>query len=84
MTISNNKLIEEETIVLYKIKLWLQNEIENTELYDEKFCENKDDFIHYGRQECANNLFALKRQAFQTNCHFVKLYSKFLLAPILS
>jgi len=59
MTISNNKLIEEETIVLYKIKLWLRNEIENTELCDENFCENKDDFIHYGRQECANNLFAL-------------------------
>ena len=59
MTISNNKLIEEETIVLDKIKLWLRNEIENTELCDENFCENKDDFIQYGRRDCADLLLAL-------------------------
>ena len=59
MTISNNELIEKETIVLDKIKLWLRNEIETTELWDEKFCENKDDFIHYGRRECADLLLAL-------------------------
>ena len=59
MTISNNKLIEEETIVLHKIILWLRNEINRTELYDENFCENKDDYIQYGRQDCADLLLAL-------------------------
>jgi len=59
MNISNNKLIEEETIVLDKIKLWLRNEIDRTELYDKNFCENKDDFIQYGRQDCADLLLAL-------------------------
>ena len=41
---------------LTKVKEWLQNEIENTELNDEKLCESNDDFIHYGRQECADGL----------------------------
>ena len=59
MTISNNELIEKETIVLDKIKLWLRNEIDRTELNDENFCENKDDYIQYGRQDCADLLLAL-------------------------
>ena len=41
---------------LTKVKEWLQNEVENTELNDEKLCESNDDFIHYGRQECADGL----------------------------
>ena len=52
MTISNNKLIEEETIVLLLKWQCMVTKLksENTELYDEKFCAgDKDDFIHYGR-----------------------------------
>ena len=41
---------------LEKTKSWLKEEIENTELNDEKLCESNDDFIHYGRQECADGL----------------------------
>ena len=48
--------------VLSKIKLWLQNEVDRTELYEEKFCENKEDFILYGRQECATDLLTLIKQ----------------------
>ena len=48
--------------VLSKIKLWLQNEVDRTELYEEKFCENKDDFILYGRQECASGLLELIKE----------------------
>ena len=48
--------------MINKIKLWLQNEVDRTELYDEKFCENKDDFILYGRQECANSLLSLIKE----------------------
>ena len=48
--------------VLSKIKLWLQNEVDRTELYEEKFCENKDDFILYGRQGCASGLLELIKE----------------------
>lgn len=39
--------------LLSKIKNWLNHEVENTELTDEKLCENNDDFIVFGRRECA-------------------------------
>ena len=39
-----------EQKIINKIKSWLQNEVDRTELHEEKFCENKDDFISYGRQ----------------------------------
>ena len=51
-----------EQKIINKIKLWLQNEVDRTELYEEKFCENKDDFISYGRQECANGLLTLIKE----------------------
>ena len=51
-----------EQKIINKIKSWLQNEVDRTELYEEKFCENKDDFISYGRQECANGLLVLIKE----------------------
>jgi hypothetical protein len=51
-----------EQKIINKIKSWLQNEVDRTELYEEKFCENKDDFISYGRQECANGLLTLIKE----------------------
>jgi len=42
--------------LISKIKAWLKHEIQNTELNDEILCESNDDFIHYGRQECADGL----------------------------
>ena len=35
---------------------WLENEVENTELTEKILCESDDDFIHFGRQECAESL----------------------------
>ena len=51
-----------EQKIINKIKSWLQNEVDRTELYEEKFCENKDDFILYGRQECASGLLELIKE----------------------
>ena len=51
-----------EQKIINKIKSWLQNEVDRTELHEEKFCENKDDFISYGRQECANGLLTLIKE----------------------
>ena len=45
-----------QTLLLSKIEEWLEHEVDNTELNDEKLCESNDDFIHYGRQECADGL----------------------------
>ena len=42
--------------VIAKIERWLKHEVENTELTDEKLCENNDDFIVFGRRECAVNI----------------------------
>ena len=42
--------------LISKIKNWLEHEVENTELTDEKLCENNDDFICFGRRECAVNI----------------------------
>ena len=38
-----------------KTKEWLQGEIDNTELTEE-LCESNDDFLVYGRKECAESL----------------------------
>ena len=35
---------------------WLENEVENTELTEKILCESDDDFIHFGRHECAESL----------------------------
>jgi len=45
-----------QTLVLSKIEEWLEHEVDNTELNDEKLCETNDDFIHFGRRECAESL----------------------------
>jgi len=50
-----------EDFIVY-IKQWLQNEVDRTELCEEDFCENKKDFIHYGRQKCAFDLLTLIKQ----------------------
>ena len=42
--------------VIRKIKDWLEHEVENTELTEKILCESDDDFIHFGRQECAESL----------------------------
>jgi hypothetical protein len=39
-----------------KVVEWLENEVENTELTEKILCENDDDFIHFGRHECAESL----------------------------
>ena len=39
-----------------KIEEWLENEVESTELTEKILCENDDDFIHFGRRECAEGL----------------------------
>jgi hypothetical protein len=43
-------------MLINKIKDWLNHEVENTELSKEILCENNDDFIHFGRRECAEML----------------------------
>tara|TARA_Y100000004_G_scaffold27119_1_gene27608 strand:+ start:757 stop:999 length:243 start_codon:yes stop_codon:yes gene_type:complete len=45
-----------QNLVLSKIEEWLEHEVDNTELNDEKLCETNDDFIHFGRRECAESL----------------------------
>ena len=45
-----------QTLLLSKIEEWLEHEVDNTELDDEKLCETNDDLIHYGRYECAESL----------------------------
>ena len=45
--------------MINNIKHYLQNEVDRTELNDKEVCDSKDDFILYGRQECANDLLAL-------------------------
>ena len=60
--------------VLSKIKLWLQNEVDRTELCEEDFCENKEDFIHYGRQECAIDLLTLIKQIEKGDIDDVKFH----------
>ena len=42
--------------VIRKIKDWLEHEVENTELSEEILCDTNDDFIHFGRRECAEML----------------------------
>ena len=42
--------------IIAKIKDWLEHEVENTELSEEILCDNNDDFIHFGRRECAEML----------------------------
>ena len=51
------KLTEKQ--IIEKIKLWLQDKVDTTELYEEDFCENKDDFISYGSHNCAYALLSL-------------------------
>lgn len=45
-----------QTLLLSKIETWLEHEVDNTELDDEKLCETNDDFIHFGRRETAECL----------------------------
>ena len=45
-----------QTLLLSKIEDWLEDEVDNTELDDEKLCETNDDFIHFGRRECSESL----------------------------
>ena len=45
-----------QTLLLSKIEEWLEHEVDNNELDDEKLCETNDDLIHYGRHECAESL----------------------------
>ena len=42
--------------LLKKAEKWLENEVENTELTEKILCESDDDFIHFGRRECAEGL----------------------------
>jgi hypothetical protein len=42
--------------VVSEIKKWLKEEVERTELNDESLCESNDDFIVFGRRECAEGL----------------------------
>tara|TARA_R100001510_G_scaffold37976_1_gene34321 strand:+ start:312 stop:527 length:216 start_codon:yes stop_codon:yes gene_type:complete len=42
--------------LLKKAEKWLENEVESTELTEKILCENDDDFIHFGRRECAEGL----------------------------
>ena len=39
-----------------KIKKWLEDEVENTELIEKILCESDDDYIIFGRKECAESL----------------------------
>lgn len=45
--------------LLEQIKTWLNNEVETTELIDEKLCESNEDFICYGRRENAISILEL-------------------------
>jgi|TARA_R100000742_G_C4194788_1_gene25732 hypothetical protein len=47
---------------LTNIKIYLQNEVDRTELYEQKFCETDEDFILYGRQDCASGLLELIKE----------------------
>ena len=51
------KLTEKQ--IIEKIKLWLQDKVDTAELYEEDFCENKDDFISHGKYNCAYSLLSL-------------------------
>tara|TARA_A100001011_G_scaffold400348_1_gene514274 strand:- start:684 stop:899 length:216 start_codon:yes stop_codon:yes gene_type:complete len=42
--------------LLKKAEKWLEDEVENTELTEKILCESDDDFIHFGRRECAEGL----------------------------
>ena len=42
--------------LLKKVEKWLEDEVENTELTEKILCESDDDFIHFGRRECAEGL----------------------------
>ena len=51
-----NQTLRAEIQTLAKIKDWLEEEVERTELNDESLCESNDDFIVFGRRECAESL----------------------------
>ena len=51
-----NQTLRAEIQTLAKIKDWIEEEVERTELNDESLCESNDDFIVFGRRECAESL----------------------------
>jgi len=51
-----------QTLLLSKIEEWLEHEVDNTELNDERLCETNDDFIHFGRRECSESLLEQIKQ----------------------
>lgn len=49
--------LSKQTLLLSKIKEWLEDEVSyNEELHNEIVCKTNDDFIHFGRRETAECL----------------------------
>jgi len=48
-----------DELFLVAIKSWLKCEIEYTELDDRILCQSDDDFIHFGRRECAEGFLKM-------------------------
>ena len=51
-----------DAVVLKKVEEWLEDEVQNTELNDTDLCDCNEDFIHFGRHECAEGLQNMIKQ----------------------
>ena len=51
-----------DAVVLSRVEGWLEDEVQNTELNDTDLCDCNEDFIHFGRRECAESLQNMIKQ----------------------
>ena len=51
-----------DAVVLSRVEGWLEDEVQNTELNDTDLCDCNEDFIHFGRHECAESLQNMIKQ----------------------